>query len=80
MSASDAEGGAPMIERMTCPSCGTVSTLGRIRMIGPLKRKGGATLVGIIAGLVQVGAFGEYGWTILWRRAPVVQRASLEQR
>lgn len=40
----------------------------------------GATLVGIIAGLAQVGAFGGYGWTILLRRAPVVQRASLDQR
>lgn len=40
----------------------------------------GATLVGVIAGLAQVGAFGGYGWTILRQRAPVVQRASLEQR
>jgi hypothetical protein len=40
----------------------------------------GATLVGIIAGLAQVGAFGGYGWTILLRHAPVVQHASLEQR
>lgn len=50
-----------------------------LNLIGWLFPAGiGATLVGIIAGLVQVRAFGGYGWTIL-RRAPVAQRASLEQ-
>ena len=54
---------------------------GVLNFVGGLLPGGiGATLVDIIAGLAQVGAFIGYGWTILLRRAPVVQRASLEQR
>lgn len=53
---------------------------GVLNLIGGLLPAGtGTDLVGIIAELAQVGALGGYSWTML-RRAPVAQRASLEQR
>jgi hypothetical protein len=53
---------------------------GVLNVVGGLLPAGiGFAVGGIITGLAQAGATGGYGWTML-RRAPVAQRASLEQR